>query len=172
MPNPANLAKLGNAVGSAINQAGSAAKYIGAGEAANSASAAAQRAQGAFNSEQAALANALGTDRILDQYGFNSAQAQMANNWSEAMWDKTAAWNEMMWEKQAAFNAQQAKLSRDWQEKMSNTAYQRAITDMKSAGLNPILAVTGGGLSGASYGGSGSAATVSGISMCVNFLHS
>lgn len=45
------------------------------------------------------------------------------------------------------FNAQQAQLQRDWQEHMSNTAYQRGMNDMKSAGLNPILAANLGGAS-------------------------
>lgn len=43
------------------------------------------------------------------------------------------------------FNAQQAQLQRDFEERLANSAYQRAVSDMKSAGLNPYLAYSQGG---------------------------
>ena len=138
----------------------------------NAISAGAQAAQGQFNQASANNANLLGSNRLNDQYLFNSAQSGIANDftqnmwnqaaaWNEAMWEKTAAWNEMMWQKQADFNASEALKNRNWQEKMANTSYQRAMADMEKAGLNPILA--SGGVS--TSAGGGSAATVGNASM-------
>lgn len=38
-------------------------------------------------------------------------------------------------------NVKLARENRDWQERMSGSAYQRAMLDLEKAGLNPLLAV-------------------------------
>ena len=156
------LAKsLGSSVGDFVTTTAQQAINGVMGHNANAASAQAQAVAADYNAAQANMANEQNVASMANQYMFNSAQAQMANQFTEQQWNRAAAWNEAMWQKQADFNHAEAELQRQWQEKMSNTAYQRAMTDMSAAGLNPILAYSNGG---AQVPG-GAAATVGGASM-------
>lgn len=77
-----------------------------------------------------------------------AAQAAIANNTAMANWEKAAQ-----------YNAEQARIQREWQERMANTVYQRTVKDMEAAGINPILAANMG-LGTASIG-SGASASMS-----------
>lgn len=102
--------------------------------------------------------NIAAQNNLLQQQSFNQQAMNAAN-----------AFNKFMWDQQAQYNTDKYNQTMSYNKYMSETQYQRAVEDMRKAGINPIVAFANGAQSNSvgnsslgSVGGSASANAQSG----------
>ena len=66
---------------------------------------------------------------------------------AKALQEQEAALNMWLMQQQQKFNSAEAVKQRNWEQKLSDTSYQRAVKDLKKANINPLLAIHNGGAS-------------------------
>lgn len=92
-------------------------------------------------------ANDFSAAQTAQQMDFQREQAAISRDFNANQAIQAADWTNRAQDKAMQFNREEADRQRGWSEALSNSAYSRAMADMRHAGLNPILAYSQGGAS-------------------------